>query len=313
MRRTTPSSQLAVFGERDACAFPIQNLPFAVFRRASREDTFAAAWRSAIRSSILRARRCTNLQRPRPPKGFAGRRSGLAQCVDADGARSSGERCAARCSMPGRWLAAARLPSRNSWCRRATRIFSLPAHIGDYTDFYISIHHATAIGRMFRPDNPLLPNYKWIPIGYHGRSSSIGVSGQTFPRPRGQRASRAVLPPSGPAARLDYELEMGIFIGPGNAPGLRFRMADAEKHIFGLCLLNDWSARDLQGWEYQPLGPFLAKNFATTISPWIVTLEALAPFRVPPSPGRSPIPSRFPTWIRPRIAISAPSIYGSRL
>jgi fumarylacetoacetase len=163
---------------------------------------------------------------------------------------------------------------------QADAIFSLPAQIGDYTDFYISIHHATAIGRQFRPDNPLLPNYKWIPIGYHGRSSSIGVSGQSFPRPRGQRPG-ATGPTVGPSTRLDYELEMGIFIGAGNPLGVAIPLADAENHIFGLCLLNDWSARDLQGWEYQPLGPFLAKNFATTISPWVVTLQALAPFRVP--------------------------------
>ncbi len=160
-------------------------------------------------------------------------------------------------------------------------VFSLPAQIGDYTDFYISIHHATAIGRQFRPDNPLLPNYKWIPIGYHGRSSSIGVSGQNFRRPQGQRASGTGAPTVGPSTRLDYELELGIFIGAGNVQGAPILIADAESHIFGLCLLNDWSARDLQGWEYQPLGPFLAKNFATTISPWVVTLQALAPFRVP--------------------------------
>jgi fumarylacetoacetase len=172
-------------------------------------------------------------------------------------------------------------------------VFSVPAHIGDYTDFYISIHHATAIGRLFRPDNPLLPNYKWIPIGYHGRSSSIGVSGQDFRRPQGQRSSGAGPPTVGPSTRLDYELEMGIFIGCGNALGAPIPMADAENHIFGLCLLNDWSARDLQAWEYQPLGPFLAKNFATTISPWVVTLQALAPFRVPfsrPDSDPQPLP-----------------------
>ena len=171
-------------------------------------------------------------------------------------------------------------------------IFSVPAQIGDYTDFYISIYHATAIGRQFRPDNALLPNYKWIPIGYHGRSSSIGVSGQSFPRPQGQRPG-ATGPTVGPSTRLDYELEMGIFIGAGNPLGTAIPLADAENHIFGLCLLNDWSARDLQGWEYQPLGPFLAKNFATTISPWVVTLQALAPFRVPfnrPQDDPQPLP-----------------------
>jgi fumarylacetoacetase len=160
--------------------------------------------------------------------------------------------------------------------------YALPAHIGDYTDFYTSIHHATAVGRMMRPDNPLLPNYRWIPIGYHGRSSTIGVSGQAFPRPQGQRLPPgAAQPEVGPSRRLDYELELGVFIGRGNPPGTPVAMADAEDHIFGLCLLNDWSARDLQSWEYQPLGPFLAKNFATTISPWVITMQALAPFRAP--------------------------------
>jgi fumarylacetoacetase len=170
----------------------------------------------------------------------------------------------------------------------------LPARIGDYTDFYTSIYHATAVGKMMRPDNPLLPNYQWIPIGYHGRSSSIGVSGQTFRRPRGQRLEPgAVQPIVAPCRRLDYELELGVFVGNGNPPGIPIPIAEAESHIFGLCLLNDWSARDLQAWEYQPLGPFLAKNFATTVSPWIVTLQALAPFRVPfvrPEGAPAPLP-----------------------
>ena len=159
---------------------------------------------------------------------------------------------------------------------------AMPAQVGDYTDFFTSIHHATNVGRLFRPDNPLLPNYRWVPIGYHGRSSSIAVSGQTFTRPFGQTmAPGATEPVVGPCKRLDFELELGIFLGPGNESGQPIPMAEAEDHLFGLCLLNDWSARDIQTWEYQPLGPFLAKNFATTISPWIVTLEALAPFRLP--------------------------------
>src|SRR3546814_27396 len=158
----------------------------------------------------------------------------------------------------------------------------LPARIGDYTDFYISEHHATAVGKQFRPDSPLLPNYKWVPIGYHGRASSINVSGQPFPRPVGQTrpATEGGTPGFGPCQRLDYELELGIFVGLGNTQGDRMALDDADSHVFGLCILNDWSARDLQAWEYQPLGPFLAKNFASTISPWIVTLEALAPFRI---------------------------------
>jgi fumarylacetoacetase len=159
--------------------------------------------------------------------------------------------------------------------------YALPARIGDYTDFYTSIHHATAVGKLFRPDEPLLPNYKWVPIGYHGRASSIAVSGQQFRRPLGQiRAAGASAPVLGPSKRLDYELEVGIFIGAGNPIGSAIPIGEAESHVFGLCLLNDWSARDMQAWEYQPLGPFLAKNFATTISPWIVTLEALAPYRL---------------------------------
>jgi fumarylacetoacetase len=155
----------------------------------------------------------------------------------------------------------------------------LPCRIGDYTDFYTGIHHATTVGRLFRPDNPLLPNYKWVPIGYHGRVSSIGVSGQRFHRPLGQVKGEGEAPAFGPSQRLDYELELGVFVGAGNPLGRPMGMAQAEEDWFGLVLLNDWSARDLQAWEYQPLGPFLAKNFATTISPWIVTQEALAPFR----------------------------------
>ncbi len=157
----------------------------------------------------------------------------------------------------------------------------LPAIIGDYTDFYVGIHHATNVGKVFRPDNPLLPNYKHVPIGYHGRASSIGISGETVVRPNGQRKLPTEDAPTfGPARNLDYELELGIFVGPGNSRGTRITVAQAAEHVAGLCLLNDWSARDIQAWEYQPLGPFLAKNFATTISPWVVTSEALAPFRV---------------------------------
>jgi len=172
--------------------------------------------------------------------------------------------------------------------------FALPARIGDYTDFYTSIYHAMAVGKLMRPDNPLFPNYKWLPIGYHGRCSSIGVSGQQFARPRGQTFPQGVTSPVFKAsARLDYELELGAFIGAGNEPGSAIRIDDAPSHVFGMCLLNDWSARDIQGWEAQPLGPFLAKNFATTISPWVVTLEALEPFRVPwtrPATDPQPLP-----------------------
>jgi fumarylacetoacetase len=158
----------------------------------------------------------------------------------------------------------------------------LPAVVGDYTDFYASVYHATNVGSMFRPDNPLLPNYKWVPIGYHGRASSIVPSGANVRRPGGQlKDPKAEAPQFGPTRALDYEMEVGCFVGRGNALGQPVPIGQAEEHLFGLCLVNDWSARDIQTWEYQPLGPFLAKNFATTISPWVVTFEALEPFRIP--------------------------------
>ncbi len=161
----------------------------------------------------------------------------------------------------------------------------IPAAIGDYTDFYASIHHATNVGSMFRPDNPLMPNYKHLPVGYHGRASSIVASGTPIRRPHGQtKADTADDPSFGPCRLLDYELEMGFFVGPRNGLGTRVPIAAARDHIFGMVIVNDWSARDIQKWEYQPLGPFNAKNFATSISPWVVTLEALAPFRVPGPP-----------------------------
>ena len=170
----------------------------------------------------------------------------------------------------------------------------LPCEIGDYTDFYTSIHHATTIGKQLRPDNPLLPNYKWVPIGYHGRASSIQPSGSSFHRPNGQtKAADQDAPSFGPCRRLDYELELGLVIGRPNALGQPISMAQAEEHVFGVALFNDWSARDVQGWEYQPLGPFLSKNFASTLSPWVVTLDALAPFRAPfsrPEADPAPLP-----------------------
>jgi fumarylacetoacetase len=162
----------------------------------------------------------------------------------------------------------------------------LPARIGDYTDFYTSIDHALNVGRLLRPDDPITANFQWIPIAYHGRASTIGVSGQTFRRPMGQaKPPGEAVPTYGPCARLDYELELGIYIGCGNPAGEPIPLERAEEHVFGICLLNDWSARDIQFWEMAPLGPFLAKNFATTVSPWIVTMEALAPYRLP--------------WVRP--------------
>jgi fumarylacetoacetase len=174
----------------------------------------------------------------------------------------------------------------------------LPAAIGDYTDFYAGIHHATNVGRQFRPDNPLLPNYKYVPIGYHGRASSVDVSGMPVRRPSGQRKPASETEPTfGPCRNLDYELELAVWIGPGNDLGTPIPIGDARRHIAGYGLLNDWSARDLQAWEYQPLGPFLAKSFATTVSPWVVTPEALAPFMKaqPPRPAGDPAPLPYLT------------------
>jgi fumarylacetoacetase len=262
------------------CAFPLQNLPFGVFRHARSAEGFRGG--VAIGDQIIDLCALANLQLF---NGAAAEGVSAGSMDSLNSLMRLGPRVwdALRRAL---FLAMAQGSTHQASLKKCLvpqneAVFSLPARIGDYTDFYISIHHATAIGRLFRPDNPLLPNYKWIPIGYHGRSSSIGVSGEEFRRPQGQRSAGGAHPSVGPSTRLDYELEMGIFIGPGNALGTPIPITKAENHIFGLCLLNDWSARDLQGWEYQPLGPFLAKNFATTISPWIVTLSALAPFRVP--------------------------------
>jgi len=183
-----------------------------------------------------------------------------------------------------------RLVHRADDCR-----LELPAAIGDYTDFFAGIHHATNAGKLFRPDNPLLPNYKYVPIGYHGRASSIAVSGATLRRPNGQRKpSTETIPNFGPSRSLDYELELGVWIGPGNELGTPVAIADAASHIAGFCLLNDWSARDIQAWEYQPLGPFLGKSFFTTISPLVVTPEALAPFRTAQAPRPAGDPAPLP-------------------
>jgi fumarylacetoacetase len=274
VRSWLPSANLS------GCSFPIQNLPLAIFRRDRDGDEFRGGVAIGDQIIDLRALCEAKLLQAEAARGV---QAAAADSLNALMQMGRGVSRALRRALFEGLAQGSPLESSLKKCLvpQSEAVYSLPAHIGDYTDFYISIHHATAIGRLFRPDNPLLPNYKWIPIGYHGRSSSIGVSGQSFPRPRGQRApgSGMSAPSVAPSARLDYELEMGIFIGAGNAPGTSIGLEEAEDHIFGLCLLNDWSARDLQGWEYQPLGPFLAKNFATTISPWVVTLEALAPFR----------------------------------
>jgi fumarylacetoacetase len=269
--------------------FPIQNLPFGVFRRRGSDEPFRGG--VAIGDQILDL--------------AAAAKSGSLAGAAAVAAAACGEPAlnALMALGPEAWSALRLALSRTLrlgapeaealsayLASQSESEYAVPARIGDYTDFYTSIQHATNVGRLFRPDNPLLPNYKWVPIGYHGRTSTIGVSGQTFPRPIGQTMAPGVAPgvaPGGqtpvfgPSRRLDYELEIGVFIGVGNDGGERIAIQDAERHVFGLCLLNDWSARDIQAWEYQPLGPFLSKNFASTVSPWIVTLEALAPYRLP--------------------------------
>jgi fumarylacetoacetase len=262
--------------------FPIQNLPFGRFRRAATTEALRIGVAIGDRVLDLAALGALDPQ-------VATLLGPLAQ-GDLNGFMAQGR--AARIAL--RHALFAGLSSEPSgtaslWrARRAALLvpqdeaeMALPCRIGDYTDFYTGLHHATAVGKLFRPDNPLLPNYKWVPIGYHGRSSSIGVSGQRFPRPWGQTKGEGDAPVFGPSTRIDYELELGFFVGPPNAPGMPLDMVQAEASLFGVTLLNDWSARDVQAWEYQPLGPFLAKNFATTISPWIVTMEALSPFRVP--------------------------------
>ena len=245
--------------------FPIQNLPFGRFRTAGSSDGFRIG--VAIGDQVLDLRA-----------------TGLIDTDDMNVLMNAGtkERQALRAAISAGLAEGS--DRQAAWSKallpQARAEMTVPCRIGDYTDFYTGIHHATTIGKLFRPDQPLMPNYKWVPIGYHGRASSIGVSGQVFKRPNGQtKAPDAAEPTFGPSKRLDYELELGFFIGRGNAQGEPIAIADAEEHLFGVTLLNDWSARDLQAWEYQPLGPFLSKNFASTLSPWLVTMEALAPFR----------------------------------
>lgn len=262
------------------CDFPIQNLPFAVFRRKGSSEAFRGGvaigdqildLAAVAKAGVLKGQAAAAVQAGAQDKLNALMAMGTAAWSALRLALSralregAGEQAALQaCLVP-----------------QAEVEYDVPARIGDYTDFYTSVYHATNIGKQFRPDNPLLPNYKWVPIGYHGRASSIAISGQQFPRPVGQTMPPGATEPTfGPCKRLDIELELGIFIGSGNALGEAVPMAEAEDHVFGICLLNDWSARDIQGWEYQPLGPFLSKNFASTVSPWVVTIEALAPYRV---------------------------------
>lgn len=259
--------------------FPIQNLPFAVFRRRGSNEP----WRGgvAIGEQILDMHAAFAAGIFSGDAAAAAGEASLNRLMDMGPAAWSDLRLAlSRALRPG---AREAVVLHRCLVAQADAEYSLPAQVGDYTDFYTSVHHATNIGRLFRPDNPLMPNYKWIPIGYHGRASSLIVSGENFHRPCGQ-----ILPPGASAPvfaasrKLDIELELAVYIGRGNAHGHAIPLAEAESHVFGVSLLNDWSARDIQAWEYQPLGPFLAKNFASTLSPWIVTLEALAPYRTAP-------------------------------
>ena len=263
--------------------FPLQNLPFGVFRRAGKSEDFrggvaigdqifdlSAGARAGVFSgdaaeaATIASGPALNALMGADPTLVSALRLALSRVLRADSA------------LEGR-ARACLVPTKDAE-------IGMPAAIGDFTDFFSSIYHATNTGGMFRPDNPLLPNYKHLPIAYHGRASSVRVgtlaSPQAFVRPLGQtKPADAPAPQFGPSKRLDYELEVGLWVGRGNAMGARIGIGEAESLIFGVNLLNDWSARDIQAWEYQPLGPFLAKNFATTISPWVVTLEALAPYR----------------------------------
>jgi fumarylacetoacetase len=278
--------------------FPIQNLPLGVFRNENSDE--APSIGAAIGNSILdlrRAHRSSPFQSLSPatrnalsskslnafmqlgPPAWSELRLLLSGVLRADHPDWKHHRSA---------LEPLLVPA-----ERAS--MEVPVAIGDYTDFYASIHHATRVGRLFRPDNPLLPNYKYVPIGYHGRASSIVVSGAAIARPCGQIKPQSTdVPVFQPTHALDYELELGCFIGPENAFGSPVSITDAESHIFGFSLVNDWSARDIQSWEYQPLGPFLSKNFGTTVSPWIVTTEALAPFRAPAAARDSNDPTPLP-------------------
>jgi fumarylacetoacetase len=264
-----------------AADFPIQNLPYGRFRRRGSDEP----WRIgvAIGDQVLDLKLASE-QCPWPrdaadllePLARGDLNAFMDQGPTARRTlRAALSRALADGSEQGPFLALCLVP-------QAEAEMALPCTIGDYTDFYTGIHHATTVGKLFRPDNPLLPNYKWVPIGYHGRGSSLVPSGTPLHRPLGQTKGPDDAAPSfGPCKRLDYELEIGAFIGGGNALGEPIPIDRAEDHLFGLVLLNDWSARDVQAWEYQPLGPFLSKNFGSTLSPWIVTAEALAPFRAP--------------------------------
>jgi len=291
--------------------FPIQNLPHGVFRRRRGLEGFRGG--IAIGDQILDMAVASHMP------AFSDEAAGLAALagrseLNALMAASAAERSALRRQLSRvlREGAPEAAQLRHCLVPQSEVEYAVPAHIGDYTDFFTSLDHCLTLGRQFRPDAPLMPNFKWMPIGYHGRASSIVIDGTPVTRPNGQRppATPGAAPGFGPTDMLDYELELGAFVGPGNYAGEPIDLADAEAHLFGLCLLNDWSARDLQGWESVPLGPFLSKNFATTVSPWIVTLEALAPYRV--APPRAPDdPAPLPYLAPP--AGSAPGGFDIRI
>jgi fumarylacetoacetase len=293
-----PALRSWVASANEHADFPIQNLPYGVYRRG----TGAPRVGVAVGDQVLDLRAAVEREWVRMDE--------------------NGERVVAACASTSLNALMALEPVERTALRRAlSRLLAadqsgrevdggagphlltpmndvqmlLPAEVGDYTDFYASVFHASNVGALFRPDNPLLPNYKWVPIGYHGRASSLVPSGTTVRRPRGQvRPDPSEPPQFGPSSRMDYELELGLFVGPGNPLGEAVPIGAAVSRIFGVCLVNDWSARDIQAWEYQPLGPFLAKNFATTVSPWVVTLEALAPFRTAPRPRPPEDPAPLP-------------------
>ncbi|QDP19779.1 fumarylacetoacetase [Sphingomonas xanthus] len=266
--------------------FPVQNLPLGVFSAAGEDPRIGVA----IGEMILDLRGAAKAGLLDP--SWSGALSGSA-LNDWFGRGAADSRALRRMLSAMLCDESRRAEIEPHLVAQREATMHLPCAIGDYTDFYVGIHHATNVGRQFRPDNPLLPNYKYVPIGYHGRASSVRPSGEAVVRPSGQRKPpEADTPAYGPSRRLDYELELGIFIGRGNRLGQTILIGEAADHIAGYCLLNDWSARDLQAWEYQPLGPFLAKNFLTSISPWVVTPEALAPFRkpMPARPEGDPAP-----------------------
>jgi len=267
----------------ESADFPIQNLPLGIFRRRAASERPRGG--IAIGEFILdlaAAHRAGVFQGKTREAAAAASEPTLNRLMALGPAHASLLRRAASrlLAAGGDDEGARRVSAEAALVPMADSELLLPAAIGDYTDFYASVFHATNVGRILRPDNPLLPNYKWLPVGYHGRASSVVPSGTPVRRPQGQaKGPGDAAPRFGPSRFLDYEVELGFFVGPGNALGRPLEIAEASGHIFGFCLLNDWSARDIQAWEYQPLGPFLGKSFATTISPWVVTEDALAPFR----------------------------------